>query len=335
MLFSEFANIMYKYCGKDYKPHEYFLLLFDAIMKEPETEVDKRKATEDKYNPFARLKPDTLDRLFHGTNTLHQKKVHTARTLSDTDKFAAYVNGLSWDAQSAINVAFGQQIPGFNSEDNLGYACADLFLQIMDDIYDNNETPSLMTGMRPTASADKPVRLPATSVYYDEQDGKIHIGNTEIALPKELEPPDNIAPEEEIYIQELLSAYADAEKSATPFSKADLDTLHPKYKRNFSDQRINYYSAVRVDRFVRESISSGDSEADKWKSGTLDYIKDTLWDDYDNGYKRLLAVMKKVVESHTTSVVDSFQNLVGAKERKGVCHLLVNDGCIKWVDDNG
>ena len=334
MLFSEFVNIMYKYCGKDYKPHEYFLLLFDTIMKDPETEDEKQKAEEDSYNPFSDLKPDTLDRLFHGTNPLNPKRVRAARTLSNTDKFAAYINDLSWDAQCAINDAFQRQIPGFNSEDNLGYACADLFLQIMDNIYDNTETLSFVPGTQPPVSADKPTPLPATSVYYDAQDGKIHIGSTEIAIPKELEPPDHVAPEEELYIQELLAAYADAEKSAAPFSKSDLDTLPPKYKRNFSDQRINYYSAVRIDRFVREFISDGDQEADKWKSGTLDYIKDTLWDDYDNGYKRLLAVMKKVVDSHTTSVVDSFQNLVGAKEKKGACHLLVNDGCISWVEND-
>ncbi|MPN22620.1 hypothetical protein SDC9_170003 [bioreactor metagenome] len=44
--------------------------------------------------------------------------------------------------------------------------------------------------------------------------------------------------------------------------------------------------------------------------------------------------MKKVVDCSTTAVVDNIQNLVGPKEKKGTCHLLVNDGCIRWVDED-
>lgn len=44
--------------------------------------------------------------------------------------------------------------------------------------------------------------------------------------------------------------------------------------------------------------------------------------------------MKKVVDCSTTSAVDNIQNLVGPKEKKGTCHLLVNDGCVRWVDED-
>lgn len=332
MLFSEFADIMYKHCGSSYKPHEYFLHLFDSIMADPVTPEDNKKSIEDKYNPFGKLVPDTLDRLFKGTNPLNQKKVHVAIDHADSDKFAKYVDSLGWEAQRAINEEFKKRIPDFNPDDNLGYACADLFLQIMDDIYDGRETssPIITTG---TASTPKMKTIPAATVYYDETDGKLHIGDVEISIPKELVPPDDIAPEEEVYVTELLMAYANAINKGT-ITKDELDSLPQKYKRNFSDQRINYYSAVRIDRFVRESIADGDSQASTWKSDTYDYIKDTLWDDYDNGYKRLISVLKKVVDSSTTSVVDTFQNLVGSKEKKGVCHLLANDGTVHWVDDD-
>lgn len=222
----------------------------------------------------------------------------------------------------------------FNSDDNLGYACADLFIQILKDIVDGNEISSpVLSNTLPAPPLDKPVSIPSSSVYYDEVDGKIHIGSIGISIPKELVPPKDIAPEEETYVRELLAAYADAEKRGI-LTQAELDSLPSKYKRNFSDQRINYYSAVRIERFVRESIANGEDEARKWKDGTFDYIKDTLWDDYDDGYKRLVAVMKKVVDSSTTSVVSSFDNLISAKEKKGACHLLVNDGKMKWVDED-
>lgn len=332
MLFSEFANIMYKHCGSSYKPHEYFLFLFDTIMRKPSTPDEIKKSADDKYNPFGKLVPDTLDRLFKGTNPLNQKKIHTVIERKDSDNFAKYVDSLSWENQRAIDSEFKKRISDFNADDNLGYACADLFLQIMDDIYDGHElsSPIMIAG---AVSTPKLHTIPSTSVYYDEADGKLHIGDIEIAIPKELEPPDDIAPEEEIYVHELLAAYADSLKK-NAVSKDELDSLPRKYKRNFSDQRINYYSAVRIDRFVRESITNGDEQADKWKSGIFDYIKATLWDDYDDGYRRLIAVMKKVVDSTSTSVVDDFHQLVGAKEKEGVCHLLANDGTIHWVDDD-
>lgn len=332
MLFSEFADIMYKHSGSSYKPHEYFLFLFDTIMEDATTPAALKKVDANTYNPFGKLKPDTLDRLFLGSNPLNPKRVHAARELVDSDKFANYIDGLRWESQRSINEEFKKRLPNFNENDNLGYSCADLFIQIMDDIYDGHETSSPIISVT-TPMQTKTTTIPAATVFYNEKEGKIQIGETSISIPKELAPPSNIASEEEIYIQELLSAYADVIKVGV-ITKNDLTTLPTKYQRHFTEQRINYYSAIRIDRFVRKSIINGDEQAEKWKSGTYDYISDTLWDEYDNGYRRLLAVLKTVVSSSSTSVVDTFQNLVGAKERKGVCHLLANDGIVHWVNED-
>lgn len=333
MLFSEFADILYKHSGSSYKPYEYLLLLFDTVMQDPTTPQDIQNFNDNKYNPFGTLAPDTLDRLFKGTNPLSPRKVHIARNYADTNKFAHFINSLSWESQRAIDEEFKKRILDFNVNDTLGYACADLFLQIMDDIYDKRETSSPIL-LNSGVSKQKIKAIPATTVYFDNSDGKLHIGDIEISIPTELTPPNNIAPDEELYVKKLLDAYANAMKKGV-LSKDNLELLPQKYKRNFSDQRINYYSAVRIERFVRETIADGDIQATKWKSDTLDYIKDTLWDDYDDGYKRLTSVMKKVVDSSTTSIVDTFQHLVGPKEKKGVCHLLANVGDdIYWVDEN-
>lgn len=330
MLFREFANIIFKHSDSSYRSHEFFLSLFDNIMRDPQSQEEIQLAEDDKYNPFGTLVPDSLDRLFKGTNPLNQKKVHKVISRKNIDKFASYINEFNEHNQIAIEDEIKTVLPGFNPDENLGYACADLFLQILDDIYEGRESTSI-TIPNNSSLPPKLTAFPTQTIYYDESDGKLHIGNLEISIPKELEPPQDIAPEEENYVCELLSAYAEALESGE-LTKADLDSLPMKYKRNFSDQRINYYSAVRIDRFIRESFEKGETQASKWKSETHDYIKDTLWDDYDDGYKRLLAVMKKVVDCSTTSVVDNIQNLVGPKEKKGTCHLLVNEGRISWVD---
>ena len=335
MLFSEFANILYKHSDTSYKPHEFFLSLFDNIMRDPQSAEEIKQSAENKYNPFDALAPDSLDRFLKGTLPLSKRNVHKVISKKDSDKFANYISELNDHNQMAIEDEIKAMIPNFNPDEVLGYACADLFLQILDDIYEGRESKesSSINVSNNSPSDSKITSLPSQTIYYDESDGKLHIGDVEISIPKEIEPPQDIAPEEEKYVCELLAAYAEAIKSGD-LSKSDLESLPRKYKRNFSDQRINYYSALRIDRFIRESLDKGEERSKKWKSETHDYIKDTLWDDYDDGYKRLLAVMKKVVDCSTTSAVDNIQNLVGPKEKKGTCHLLVNDGYVRWVDED-
>jgi hypothetical protein len=330
MLFSEFANILFKHSDTEDKPYEFFLSLFDNIMRDPITPEENKLSEDDKFNPFGGMAPDSLDRLFKGSNPLNPKRVKKVISYKNTDKFAKYINEFNEHNQIAIENEIKTMIPNFNSDENIGYACADLFLQILDDIFEGRESSN---NLNSSDKASKPIAFPTQTIYYDESDGKLHIGDTEISIPKEIEPPQDIAPEEEAYVRELLAAYAESLKSGN-ITKSDLDSLPKKYKRNFSDQRINYYGAVRIDRFIRETFEKGDAHAGKWKSETLDYIKDTLWDDYDDGYKRLLAVMKKVVDCSTTSVVSNIQNLVGPKEKKGACHLLANDGSFRWVNDD-
>ena len=334
MLFCEFADILYKYSDTSYHPYEFLLCLFDNIMREPQSDEERKQSASNKYNPFDSLAPDTLNRFFKGTLRLSKRNVQKVIGKQDPDKFAKYISELNAHNQMSIENEIKAIIPNFNHNDEvLGYACADLFIQILNDIFEGKESkePTNADVSSNSSFIPKLNSLPSQTIYYDKSDGKLHVGGDEISIPKEIEPPQDIAPEEEKYICELLAAYAEAINS-NDLSKTNLETLPEKYKRNFSDQRINYYSALRIDRFIRESFDKGEERSKKWKSETHDYIKDTLWDDYENGYKRLLSVMKKVVDCSTTSAVENIQNLIGPKEKKGTCHLLVNDGYVHWVD---
>jgi hypothetical protein len=329
MLFSEFADILYKHSDTLYPQHAFLQSLFDEIMRDPQSQEEIKQSEEGKYNPFDSLAPDSLDRYFKGHLPISKRNAQKVIGRKDPGKFAKFIESYDELNQIAIEDEIKAIIPDFNSNEVLGYACADLFLEILNDIYEGKESSS---GDASTPSS-KLTGIPLRTIYYDESDGKLHIGDVELSIPKEIEPPQNIAPEEEQYVRELLAAYAEAAGS-DGITKDDLDSLDKKYKRNFTDQRINYYSALRIDRFIRESIDQGEKHSKTWKSETHDYIKDTLWDDYDDGYRRLLAVMKKVVDCSTTSAVDNIQNFVGPKEKKGICHLLVNDGRFRWVHED-
>ena len=334
MLFSEYANTLFKFEESGMESHKFFLFLIDTIMKAPETNAEKKAVLDDKYNPYSSQTPDTCTRIINGQIDFARTKAKKIRGAADTDKFAKYINELRWENQKAIENEFKTMLPSFNNDDNLGYSCADLFLQVLDDIRDGNSY-SYKEELPPVASTltESYVSIPVTNIYYDEKDEKLHIGELALNIPKDIAPPDDVAPEEEIYIKKLLAAYSQSIGSSI-IERDELDKYPKKYSRNFTDQRINYYSARRIDHFVRESIADGDNEAEKWKSDIFDYIKDTLWDDYDDGYKRLVAVMKKVVDGYTSSVIDSFTGLVTPNAKKGACHLLANDGELDWVEDD-
>src|SRR5699024_12557903 len=61
-----------------------------------------------------------------------------------------------------------------------------------------------------TLFRSKLTSYPAASIRYSPDSGKLHIDEIEINIPKEIEPPENIASQETTYINELLCAYSDA-----------------------------------------------------------------------------------------------------------------------------
>ena len=136
------------------------------------------------------------------------------------------------------------------------------------------------------------------------------------------------------YIKALFAAYAQATGVAC-VTKDNLPTLNARYRRNYSDQRENYYNAVRVERSVREIFENGDVEFGKIKEDAYNGIIDVCWNDFDDGFKRLLAVLNQVSQiTLTKSFLTQIKDLINNSEKKGICHMLVNDGKIQWVFDD-
>lgn len=150
--------------------------------------------------------------------------------------------------------------------------------------------------------------------------------------PETLLPPDEIAAEELPYITALLEAYADAERLDV-LTKEQLNA-YKKYKKNFERQRKDYYAAESVRRKTMEVF--GDSDIDQFntlKDETHDGIIDTHIQDYENGFVRLNAVMSQAsIITINKCLLIRETDWIGNSEKKGVCHFLVNDGLIKWVD---
>lgn len=167
----------------------------------------------------------------------------------------------------------------------------------------------------------------------------VELINQKLALmevPERLIPPDSVADEELRYVSELLSAYADATGRNT-LTQADLSAPElRRFQKDFSKQRKDFYAAETIRRASRDSLAARGVEAfQALKDETYSGIEDTLDDYYENGFLRLRAVMERIgILTLSKSMLLKIPNWVGIEERKGICHFLVNDGKVQWVDAN-
>jgi hypothetical protein len=152
-----------------------------------------------------------------------------------------------------------------------------------------------------------------------------------IPRPKDIEVPDEPENDELTYIAELLAAYAEK----TGVAELSLDALagYRQYREDLRQRRKEYYAAETIRRGTREVF--GETDPDQFgilKDETYDGIFDVYSQDYQDGYERLLKVMAHVSSIQINkSPLSKLPEWIGNKEKKGVCHILVNDGVIRWV----
>ena len=187
-------------------------------------------------------------------------------------------------------------------------------------------------GSSPTDENGVPF-VPLTPTRYDSESRIIYLGNETVKLPVQLTPQSNIADHELPYINALCEVYA--EKISQAVTPDTIDKLPAGLRRNYSEQRKAYYSAESVQRSVREVFADGERQFKALKNDAFDGISMTYYDDrYATGYDRLQAVLEKITNTTLTkSALINIIGLIGNLEKRGVCHILVNDEVIKsWVN---
>ena len=143
--------------------------------------------------------------------------------------------------------------------------------------------------------------------------------------------PDEIQPDELGYVSALYDAYEDAH-SVHINVPTDLDSIG--CREHFDRQRKNYYLAETIDRKTRDSVKKEedglfDTLKDEVESGIYEISHNT----YSNGFEKANTVLDRAgTISLSINTQNSFFNWIGPGEKKGVCHMLVNDERLEWVD---
>lgn len=162
--------------------------------------------------------------------------------------------------------------------------------------------------------------------------GKIRFGGVSAQIPDAMTPPISICNDEIPYIERLLHVYS--EVLGIHIDSSDQLVGYSRYYRHFSRQRKDYYSAETIRRFVRD-IFSNSKQFDILLDEVFDGVIDTCEQPYSTGYDRLVAVLNQAVKVSTAkSLLDSKLKCIGNSERKGICHVLVNEQRLKWEGDN-
>lgn len=165
-------------------------------------------------------------------------------------------------------------------------------------------------------------------------DGKVRIGSNTYNLAPELAVPEEKQTSEGKYIDALLEVY---EQDAGVEIKTldDLSKLHKRYQAHFKVQRSYYFSALSALRQVRDIFADSSKEFEALKKETLEGIQDTLLEPHKNGMDRLSDTLKVVTFLHYGKAYLGRENngLIGTSEKKGIIHMLVNDGKVEWVVD--
>ena len=147
----------------------------------------------------------------------------------------------------------------------------------------------------------------------------------EVKVPKRVQQP------EIKYVMQLYAAYSDA--TGKPIKKAsDLDALD--YRDDFEHHRKNYYKAELVCRETRDAVRPDEaSPIEALKDEVEEGIYETRRNPYDDALHKVNAVMEQASKVPISSWVDNATfNWIGPAEKKGVCHILVNDERFKWVE---
>lgn len=330
MYFHEIAQELKLHMDPNGRAGEFVKRLVRDCLRDPMTDEEQEADYLGEYNPMEKnISINMLDKILEGDKDKWISKARAGRicSLYDGIDLADQVDRL-FDGNKEHLQKFLKR-KGFDVEvDELGSAVQDIFGQIYRGLAKGIHDVDIVLTIHDPKPTIK--NLAGDRVYCEE--GKLYIDGDVIELPIQLSDAQ-IYDFEAGYISALCDAYAEV-LSRDTVTVDDIPSLPNKYQKNFYNQRKAYLSAESIQRSISEVYGDGENQFDILKEDAFSGIQTTYYDDFDNGYRRLLEVLKKISDVQLTkSKLMIIKNLIGNLERLGIVHILVNDKTIvSWVD---
>jgi len=307
--FSEFAQMLYPFCGNGKYQSDLVVALVGNIVEEAD---DGSCALLDKA-------PEYLARIFSGTKPFPKRDATFVLGHLNKYNFENYISELTDDGIEGLRAALIERGFTVSKKYEVAAKCADIFAEII------NECAS---GTRATR-AKTATQLKASDPFEALKSAEALLAT--IPAPRQVAPPVIPLPEEQPYISELYAAYGDKE-GIVDFCETHLPQFD-EYDEYMKDRRIDYFAAESIRRGVSE-LYSGEyaNQFDILKTETLDGVKNTARKTFPNGYERLLGVMEQATRIEVRKyILSQSPNWISSRIKMGVCHFLVNENKLRWV----
>ena len=150
--------------------------------------------------------------------------------------------------------------------------------------------------------------------------------------PLQIKVPNEITADEMTYVSAILEAFAeDAGVDVILEDELISKENYRKYKNKLDRYRSDFYRAESI----RESLKDTKLETEvgvfkELEDDTYNGIIDKVEEDYPTSFARMTSVLNHVTTISLQSLIAS--SWVGSSEKKGICHILVNEGRIWWKE---
>lgn len=138
--------------------------------------------------------------------------------------------------------------------------------------------------------------------------------------------PDIVEDKSLKYVNQLLKAY---NSDSVELIEEVEHIASTKYIRHFNDSRKSFYKVEELRILTRDNLP--EEVFDNFKEDIYNGVINTVEKTFQNGFERVKAVEDKSVEINIES--NPLREVCETIDKKGVCHHLVNDEKISWVED--
>lgn len=313
MEISKIAKMLYPFIGEEFgKTQNFLIALLDSVSNDDEATI------------FG-FSDDNLLRIYNGTRSLTKKYAISVSGKFNLEKCSSFIYERLLDDSSTI---LEQQLvnEGIIINKDVSEICANLLIEAI---------TSIASQTKVKKKESKPIlgEIDLASLRINS-DGTFAVNNKIGTFFEKIPIPISIEPQEMKYVTMLLAAYADADN-------CDIYEVPEHLPRNrqedLKNQRINYYEAESIRRGVRDNFmpEEGVEHFDNLKNDMYNGVIDVYEEEYDDGVKKLKAVLKQsLVITLNGSILSFMPGLLRNATKKGICHMLVDDGRLSWVTED-
>lgn len=139
--------------------------------------------------------------------------------------------------------------------------------------------------------------------------------------------PESVTAIETIYVNQLMLAYTS--DCGEIISSTDELTEKTIYLKHFNRARLCFHHAEQLRNFSRDSLppETFNDLQDEIYSSIIDIVEE----DYESAFVKVKDAEKEARRINISS--NPLKDVSIINDKSGICHQLVNDGKIKWIED--